>query len=112
MAGVKSITRKQGDTFRFAFRYEISGEPVNLSGYTIKMQVRESAGSNNLYLSLTNGSGVTIGGAGNNRVSFYAQNLNDVPIGRWQYDIEFTEPGGDKFTYLGGPFICTNQVSV
>lgn len=112
MATVRSLTRKQGDTFKWAFRIEQNGVPLNLTGYTIKMQVRESAGSDKLFLDLQTGSGITIGGDYNNRVSFYAQNLNSVPVGTWKYDIEFTEPGGDKFTWVEGPFICTNQVSV
>lgn len=113
MAGTRSITRKQGDTFKFNFRAETgNGVPINLTGYTIKLQVRESAGSPTAFINLSTGNGITINGADNNRVSCYLQDLSNVPVGRWVYDVEFTEPSGDKFTWLEGPFICTDQVSV
>lgn len=57
------INAQQHSTFNFHVEYyDNNGNPVDLSGYTVRMQVRPNYDSTKLYLAITN-SGVTSGGA-------------------------------------------------
>ena len=57
------INAQQHSTFNFHVEYyDNNGNPVDMSGYTVRMQVRPNYDSSKLYLAITN-SGVTSGGA-------------------------------------------------
>lgn len=57
------INAQQHSTFNFHVEYyDSNGNPVDMSGYTVRMQVRPNYDSSKLYLAITN-SGVTSGGA-------------------------------------------------
>jgi hypothetical protein len=53
----------QGADFDFQITWTVSGSPVNLTGWTGRMQVRKIPGAPSATLSLTSGSGITLGGA-------------------------------------------------
>lgn len=66
--GTLDIQMWRNDTWGQAFTITINSTPVNLSGSTITIQIRKGCGGT-LALTLTNGSGITIGGVGNNQVT-------------------------------------------
>jgi hypothetical protein len=68
-AGRYPIYIEQGATIDFEIQYKDSnGDPVNLTGYGARMQIRPSVTSNEVYLSLTNnlnfdGTGINMSGS-------------------------------------------------
>jgi hypothetical protein len=60
--GTYNITCPQGATWDTTFTVTVGNSPLNLTGYTAAMQVRESADATTPLISLTNGSGITLGG--------------------------------------------------
>ncbi len=69
-AGTFSFTIEQGTTTDFELVYkDSSGTPVNLSGHTARMQLKDSAGGSNTFLTLSSslqadGTGINLSGSG------------------------------------------------
>lgn len=58
------IEIKQGATYQLTVTWKDSaGTAINLTGYTARMQVRETYSSSSTIVSLTSSSGITLGGA-------------------------------------------------
>lgn len=58
---VKNYVLKEREVFEGAFRYlQSDGTPVDMDGWTAKLQIRKSPGSATLYATLTLGAGITI----------------------------------------------------
>ena len=68
-AGRYSFTIEQGSTVNFEIAYKDSGSnPINLAGYQAKMQLRPSADSSTIYITLssslaTDGTGLNMSGS-------------------------------------------------
>jgi len=83
----------QGATFDQTFTLTVSGSPVNLTGYTAAMKVRATP-ADDAVLSLTNGSGITLGGAlGTVAVVITATQTSNIAAGKYYYDLELTSAG-------------------
>lgn len=69
-AGKYSFTIEQGSTVDFEIVYkDSSGNPIDLTGYQARMQLRPSPGSDTLYLTLSSslavdGTGLNLSGSG------------------------------------------------
>ena len=58
MAGQKNFEVDQNTTFRFIIEYkDTNGDPIDLSGASAKMQVRDTKGGSKLAFSLTSPTG-------------------------------------------------------
>lgn len=112
MAGNYPISLIQGDTFNFNFRLEIDNEPWDLTGYTAKLQVRQSTFSSNTLLSLSTTSGITLNNIGEVSCTASSTLTSALPTGRWIYDFELTSPDQTKTTILQDVFIVAPQVTV
>ena len=72
-AGRYSFTIEQGATFQLSLQYKDSnGDPIDLTGYSGRMQIRPSAASNTVYLTLSSslnsdGTGLNFSGSGNDQ---------------------------------------------
>jgi hypothetical protein len=108
MSGKYNIVAEQGATFNLNFRVETDGTPWNLTGYTFAMQVRRSANDANTLLNITTATMTAIGQVS---VTVPATTMDDVPAGRWVYDIELTSSGDEVTRILEGRFIVTAQVT-
>jgi len=108
MSGKYNIVADQGATFNLNFTIATDGVALNLTGYTFAMQVRRSTNSSTTLLSLTS---ATMTSVGTVAVTVSAATMNDVPAGRWVYDIELTSSGGTVTRYLEGRFIVKAQVT-
>lgn len=63
-AGKYDFTIEQGAKFTRVFTWKDSaGTPINLTGYTAAMQIRKDIEATATLVSLTSGSGITLGGA-------------------------------------------------
>ena len=106
--GNLDIQMWRNDTWGQAFTITSNSSPVNLSGSTITIQIRKGCGGT-LALTLTNGSGITIGGVGNNQVT--VSKLIDIANGNYVWDMNVAFSGGVVKTYLTGDFIVYDDVT-
>lgn len=86
--------------------------PTNFTGQTAKLQVRQNAlTSSTLFLTLTSGSGITLGGpttlagvsCGTITLTLTATQTSGLPAGSWFYDLFCVNAGKNKY-YMQGPF--------
>jgi len=84
-AGRYTFTVEQGSTTDFEVQYtDSSSNPVDLSGYTARMQLRPKLGSNTLYLALSSslspdGTGLNL--SGSRQATGYPKPLSSGSIG-------------------------------
>ena len=91
-AGEYNIVTDQGSTFTRTLTWKDSGDsPVDLTGYTARMQVREDWKSDTpLVLELTTSNGrISLGGvAGTITLSISAADMTEVTAKTFVYDLE------------------------
>lgn len=111
--GILNLTLPQGSTWDVSLTYNDSaGSPVNLSNYTASMQVRNSYKSPTTILSLTNSSGITLGGsAGTISIDIPASVSQTVAAEKYVYDLELTSSGGTVTRLVQGTFTVTPEVT-
>ncbi len=102
----------QGATFAKQLTYAIDDVPVNLTGYTARMQVREKHTSKNFVTSLTteNGGIVLGGAAGTINIYIPDENTSTITAKDYVYDIELISTG-EVYRLLEGKFIVTPEVT-
>jgi hypothetical protein len=109
--GTYNITCPQGATWDRTFTVNVGGTALNLTGYTAAMQVRESADAGTAIISLTNGSGITLGGtAGTIAVVISSAQTAGAASGSYSYDLELNS-GGTITRLLEGSFNVTGNVT-
>jgi hypothetical protein len=97
--GRYNITAYQGATYGLSLNWSIGGTAVDLTNYTAAMQVREAYNASAPVLSLTNGSGITLGGtAGTIDISVSASTMGSIVAGQYLYDLELNS--GSAITRL------------
>jgi len=103
----------KGDTFdEVNFELKINDAVVNLTGSTIRMQLRKNADDVTPALSLTSvaNAGITINAPtlGQFKIN---QQIIDIPIGEYLYDIQLTYATGVVKTYIKGTFSITAEIT-
>lgn len=96
-AATHNITIEQGATFRLDLLWKDStGAPVNLSGYSARMQVRQKITDTAKLLDLSTGNGaITLGGAaGTISVVAAATATDDITAKQGVYDLELESGSG------------------
>ena len=112
-AGVYDITVEQGVTFVLPITWkDSSGTPVNLSGYSARMQIREEYDSQETLVSLTSPSGgIVLGGAlGTIVVTIAASVTQTLRLSSGVYDLE-VEIGGVVTRLLQGAVTISREVT-
>lgn len=110
-SGPTKIFCDQGSTFSKTLVWSIDGVPVNLTGYTARMQVRSSYTSATAVVTLTNGSGITLGTTnGQITLTISAIATAAIAAGNYVYDLELTS-GGTVTRLLEGQFIVSPEVT-
>lgn len=100
---------RQGATFNRVFTWAIDGEPVNLSGYTARSQIRKTAASDEVALTLT--SYITLGGAqGTVTLAIPATITAGLAAGKYVFDLELVS-GSTVTTLLAGPVEVAAEVT-
>lgn len=103
----------QGDTFQNTPVWKINSVPVNVTGYTARMQIRRSIASTDKLIELTTENGrITVDGV-NGMFTLYISPTDTaaLPSGTWVYDFEVFAPNGTTTTLLEGGFVIDPQVS-
>lgn len=100
----RDIDIVQGKTWQANFRYltkscnKKTNVPFNLTGYGATMVIRECATDSTALLTLTSGSGITLGGtAGTIDIQITATQAANLTAGENVYEIELYQ----GYTYIG-----------
>lgn len=108
-----NFTHTKGDTFNeVAFEVKKNGTAINLTGATIRMQLRKEYEDVTPALSLTSAAsaGITITNASSGLFKINAQIIN-IEVFNYVYDIQFTLSSGEVKTYVKGGFNVTPEVT-
>ena len=109
---IYNVTMYQGATFDLSLTWNVNSLPVNLTGYTGRMQVRSSFASDTAILSLTSGSGITLGGtAGTILINATAATTAGVATGQYVYDLELVSGGSAVTRLIQGTFLVDPEVT-
>lgn len=114
VAGVYNITCNQGATLSRTLTWTDSTRtPINVTGYTARMQVRETAASNTTILELTtSNTRITLGGtAGTVTLNVSATTTAALTPGKYVYDLEVVSGGGEVTRLVEGNFIVKAEVT-
>jgi molybdopterin-binding protein len=102
----------QGSTFTKQLTYTIDDVPVNLTGYTARMQVREKHESKTFVVELTTENGrITLGGSlGTIDLEIPASATTAIIAKDYVYDLEVVA-GSNVYRLIEGKFIVTPEVT-
>lgn len=111
--GIVNLTFSQGTTWKLNMTYT-SGDstPQDLTDYTARMQARTSYDAPTAALSLTNGSGITLGGtAGTIDLLVSASTTAAIGAAQYVYDLEIESDSGEVTRVIEGTLIVTPEVT-
>ena len=117
-AGQHDITIEQGATWRLQLTWQDSlGNPIDLTHYTARMQVREAYVSSGTWLSLTSaeGGGITLGGtSGTIIITATATQTAAIPVrgnvqGVW--DLELVQNNEPVVRLIAGAAFISPEVT-
>lgn len=102
----------QGSTFTKTLTYSIDNDPVDLTGYSANLQIREFHYSPDYILSLSSATtGISLGGsAGTITLTIPASATTIINAGKYVYDLEITV-GGTVSRLIEGKFTVTPEVT-
>jgi DNA/RNA endonuclease YhcR with UshA esterase domain len=110
--GKYNMVCPQGATFNKVLTYSIDGEPVDLTTYSARMQVREKYTSKTFIVSLTTqNNGIVLGDdEGTIEVYISDETTSTFPAKDYVYDIELIS-SGEVYRLIEGKFIVTPEVT-
>lgn len=113
---VVNITIYQGSTFSQTFQWKTGNPamPVNLTGYTARMQIREKISSPDYIIELTTANGgIVIKDAinGTFSIEISATATAAMTFKNAVYDIEFVSPSGVVKRLFGGTVTLSPEVT-
>lgn len=109
MPGVYNIKAYRGDTLERTFTIKDgSNNPISLATAAMKVQVRKHP-DGEVYMTFTEGDGLTVGGVDNNVVTMSKVVALDGCV--YRYDLQATFASGEVTTYLKGAFIVTEDIT-
>jgi hypothetical protein len=103
------IQIKKGDTWQEVFALTLNAAPINLTGSTITITIKNNTCDNNTVLTFSNGSGITIGGVSSNNIIIKKDITLDAKDYVWELKILATD--NTTRTYLWGNFIVDDNFS-
>lgn len=105
---------KQGATLSLTATWKDStGTAVNLTGYTARMQVRSTYDATSTILSLTSGSGITLGGSAGTIAITASATTTAALTAPWSgvWDLELVSGGGEVTRLLEGAATVSPEVT-
>jgi hypothetical protein len=115
MAGQKNFEVDQNATFSFIVEYkDNNGLPIDLTGSTAKMQVRDTKGGSKLAFSLTSpAGGITITPLlGKLTIKMTPTQTNKLFYPKSSYDIMVTDSNANKIKMLEGFITLSRSVTI
>ncbi len=114
IAGTYDMVVDQGATLSRVITWKDSSRtPYNITGYTARMQVRETTAAAGVVLELTTANGrIALGGvAGTVTLTVSATTTAAVAAGRYVYDLELVSSAGVVTRLIEGNFIHRAEVT-
>lgn len=109
MATVANIFIDQGSDFSNIITVsDKNGQPLNLSGYSVASQLRKSYNSSTAY---SFNAIVFAPATGKVRIQMTASQSEQIPPGRYLYDVEVTSSAGAKTRVVEGIVTITPQIT-
>lgn len=87
------------------------GNPIDLTGYTAKMQARKTVTSTTVLMTATDSSGLILGGVAGTIDIQLAPAQTDISNKDNVYDLEVTSPVGFVTTIVQGLFVVVQDVT-
>lgn len=107
-----NLTCYQGATFDYQLTWLIDEEPVDLTNYEARMQVRVSHNADTALLSLSAGTGITLGGtAGSIFIEATPEQTAALDAGQFVYDLELVAESGSVVRLINGKFEVDPEVT-
>jgi hypothetical protein len=113
-ASIYNLNIEQGATFTRTITWKDStGAAVNLTGYTARMQIRERVDSATALVSLTQASGIALGGSAGTITLTITSALTDAlpNMKKGVYDLELVSSGGIVTRLIQGEVVVSPQVT-
>ena len=105
----------QGSTFKRRFTWLVSNEPIDLTGWSARMDIRETADSTSPTVSATTTNGyISLGGDECTiDINIPASIMEDVPPGRYVYDLELVSSSSppEVTAIVAGQFVVSAEVT-
>lgn len=113
MADTYDLYIDQGATFERVITWkQTNGTPVDLTGYSARMQIRRTKSNETALVSLTNANGITLGGtSGTIAISISAAVTEALTFRRAVYDLELVSPNGSVYRLLQGAVALSKEVT-
>lgn len=113
MAGRYNMFINQGSTFNLTFTISTDGTPWALVGnYTARMTVKRFPNSTSEVVQLTTENGrITFASEGVTTLQISAVDSENLPDGKWYYDLEFENNSGVVTRILEGRFIIKREIT-
>ena len=104
---------EQGAEFTKSFEWKDStGEPVDLTGYTARMQIRPSVSSDTVIASLTTENGrITLGGTAGTISLFLGATVTDGISKGGVYDLELVQTEDNVVRFAEGSVTVSKEVT-
>lgn len=115
--GVLDLDMWQGASWDYTLTWQTGGTAVNLTGYSARMQVRETYDATSPVLSLTSGTGITLGGTAGTIIleasSTATAGIDATPPGPQQYvyDLELVSGAGVVTRLVEGRMLVYPEVT-
>ena len=112
-AGAYDLFIEQGATYDQTFTWnDGGGDPVNLTGYTTRMQIRNSVVAPTIAFDVADSGTITLGGAaGTIRVQIDATSTSEITAGSYVYDLELESGAGVVTRLLQGAVTVDPEVT-
>ena len=113
-AGIYDILAEQGATLRRVLTWrDANKDPIDLTGYSARMQVRKTLDTDSVLLSLSTANGsITLGGStGTVTIEVSPLKMSQLAAGIFWYDIELVSPTGVVTRLLQGRFNVSREVT-
>lgn len=111
-AGKYTLKIEQGAYKSLSLTYkDATGTPIDLTGYTARMQIRGYAESTTAWVSLTSASGITLGTTdGAIDIELTSTQTSAIPDSGF-YDIELVAPSGEVNRILEGAVKLSKEIT-
>ena len=111
-AGRYNITIINGTTFTLAPIWQVDNLPVNLTGYTADMQVRDVSNNLVVELSTANGKAVISPALGQTTFTLTPTQTSaaNLPVGNYTYAFNLTDGSSNTYQILNGAFNVQSSV--
>jgi hypothetical protein len=111
--GQVNLVCPQGSTFRKTLSVLSDDQPIDFTGYSSRMQVRETYFNENTILDLMSSNGDLFMGGSAGTIDIFVNDskTSSLPAGEWVYDLEVESSGGIVNRIIEGVFYVTPEVT-